>query len=84
MNRPVLLGDRVRVSPSYHWAQGVTGVVIGGVSGDAMKYQRVVRSNDGLLTYYFVAFDVPQIDAEGDGPYIGGEIDARYVELLSA
>ena len=84
MTRPILIGDRVRVSPSYHWARGVTGEVIGGISGNSMKFQRVIRSHDGPRTYYFIAFDEPQIDAEGDGPYIGAEIDSRYLELLSA
>lgn len=84
MSRTPLLGDRVRVSPMYPWAKGVTATVIGGLQGDSMKYCRKVYTNDGLRTFYFVAFDQPQVDEEGDGPYIGAEIESSYIELLSA
>jgi hypothetical protein len=57
---------------------------MGGVQGDAMKFHRVVPCGDGPRTYYFVVFDEPQVDERGDGPYIGAEIDSRYVELLAA
>ena len=43
---------------------------------------RHVNSLKGLLTFYWVVFDQPQIDADGDGPYGGAEIDSAY--LVSA
>jgi hypothetical protein len=33
---------------------------------------------------YWVAFDEPQLDADGDGPYFRSQVLARYVEPLSA
>ncbi len=83
MQRQPLLGDRVRITPECPWAQGATGQVIGGIAGDRMRYRRTVLASDGQRVYYFVAFDRPQIDASGEGPYIGGEIESRYLELLS-
>jgi hypothetical protein len=82
MNRAPLLGDRIRVSPQYPWAKGVTATVIGGLQGDSMKYRRVVYTSDGMRIFYFVAFDQPQVDDEGEGPYIGAEIESHYIELL--
>ncbi|MFB3813183.1 MAG: hypothetical protein ACE14L_03655 [Terriglobales bacterium] len=61
----------------------MTGQVIGGIAGDRMRFRRTVRTNDGHRVYYFVAFDYPQTDATGDGPFIGAEIESRYLELLS-
>jgi hypothetical protein len=80
--REPLLGDRVRIVPACPWAKGATGQVIGGIAGDCMRFRRTVRNSDGLRTFYLVAFDQPQLDAEGDGPYIGAEIESRYIELV--
>jgi hypothetical protein len=82
MNRDPLLGDRVRVLPQSPWAKGVTATVIGGLQGDRMKFRRIVSGDDGLRTFYFLAFDQPQVDERGDGPYIGAEIESRFIELL--
>ncbi len=84
MNRDPLLGDRVRVIPQCPWAKGVTATVIGGLQGDSMKFRRIVAHGDGARIYYFVAFDEPQVDETGAGPFIGAEIESRYLELLSA
>lgn len=32
---------------------------------------------------YFVAFDQPQVDSDGDGPYRKAQIWGRYLERLS-
>ena len=79
-------GDRVRVGKNYHWAKGATGTVQlppTAVSGLAEGWRGAVRSVQGadrVLTFYWVAFDAPQRDADGDGPYAGGEIQAEYLE----
>ncbi len=80
--REPLLGDRVRISPQSPWARGVTGQVIGGIAGDCLRFRRTVAASDGPRIFYFVAFDEPQIDDNGGGPFIGAEIEARYIELL--
>jgi hypothetical protein len=82
MNRDPLLGDRVRVSPTCPWAKGVTATVMGGLLGDIMKFRRIVASSERPLVFYFLAFDQPQMDASGDGPFIGAEIESRFVQLL--
>jgi hypothetical protein len=84
MNRDPLLGDRVRISPMCPWAKGATATVMGGVQGDAMKFRRIVASSERPLVYYFLAFDQPQLDAKGDGPFIGAEIESRFIELLDS
>jgi hypothetical protein len=84
MKRDPLLGDRVRVLPHCPWAKGVTATIIGGLQGDSMKFRRIVAASDGTRVYYFLAFDEPQLDEIGDGPYIGAEIESQYIELLAA
>lgn len=32
--------------------------------------------------FYWIIFDEPQEDADGDGPYVAGEVLEKYVELL--
>ncbi|HEY8223627.1 MAG TPA: hypothetical protein VIG25_00025 [Pyrinomonadaceae bacterium] len=36
---------------------------------------------EGPLRFYWVEFDEPQRDAEGDGPYFGAEIDSTFLSL---
>src|SRR5262249_1126805 len=77
-------GDRVRISKDYHSAQGPLGsiphhfytVAKGLMPRD--HFFRKVKSLQGMLTFYWVKFDEPQRDAEGD-LYSGGEIDDRYL-----
>jgi hypothetical protein len=77
-------GDRVRISKDYHWAQGSRGTIshhFYTVAKDLMPRDqcfRKVKSLQGMLTFYWVKFDEPQRDAEGD-LYSGGEIDDRYL-----
>lgn len=79
-------GDRVRVSATYHWARGATGTVrlppppVAGQAGDWRGQVRRVQGAKGVLTFYWVQFDEAQRDADGDGPYRGGEIDGAYLE----
>lgn len=41
------------------------------------------KSLQGLLTFFWVDFDEPQIDADGDGPYFAGAIDSRFLISVS-
>jgi hypothetical protein len=80
-------GDRVQVSPSHHWAQGVYGTIseppaaVVRLSEGWHGVYRVVQTTTGVNPYYWVTFDEPQRDAEGDGPYEGGEIPADALSL---
>jgi len=73
--------DRVRVSDDFFWACGATGTIakppdaITAISG--MWDGELTRQEHSALrtnTVYWVWFDEPQYDADGDGPYRGGSI----------
>ncbi len=40
---------------------------------------RVVNGVNGPIEFLWVAFDEPQVDEEGDGPFLCGEIKADMV-----
>jgi hypothetical protein len=42
--------------------------------------RRVVDTARGPLRFYWEKFDVPQVDADRDGPYQEAESDARALE----
>ena len=76
-----LAGDRIRVAEDFFWAKGATGTIstpppevtaISGVWDGGLTRQEV--SALGTNTVYWVWFDEPQHDADGDGPYRGGQI----------
>jgi hypothetical protein len=66
--------------------RGATGVIASSMNlvtamrPDRNGSRRAVLSVHGTITFYWVDFDKPPLDADGDGPYSGGEIDARYRE----
>jgi len=84
-------GDRVRVAGDFFWAKGATGTVsappdavttISGPWEEGLTRREV--SALGTHTVYWVWFDDPQHDADGDGPYRGGQIWESALTLLSA
>lgn len=83
-------GDRVRVSDSFFWAQGSKGTVspppdaVIALSGPwDPNLTRIEHSALGANTVYWVWFDEPQYDADGDGPYRGGQIWETALTLLT-
>jgi hypothetical protein len=82
-------GDRVQVDSSYHWARGARGTVrlppapVAGLAGDWTGHIRRVKAVKGTLTFHWIEFDEPQRDAEGDGPYGGGEIDEAHLVAVA-
>jgi len=82
------VGDRGQVSDSHHWAQGATGAIVvppEPVRELATGWQGPRRSVDGRnksFTFYWVEFDEPQIDQDGDGPYNAREIDQDYLRSI--
>lgn len=76
-------GDRVRVAENYHWAQQAAATVQLHPDPKAVGCSRQVNSLEGMLTFYWVYFDEPQTDAEGESGYIEAEIDQRYLEKQS-
>jgi hypothetical protein len=83
------VGDRVIVSSDFFWAKDATGTVsnpppeVTAISGQwqgGLTRQEV--SVLGTNTVYWVWFDEPQVDADGDGPYKGGQIWETALTLL--
>jgi hypothetical protein len=81
--------DRIRISDDFFWAKGATGTIshppsevtsISGSWDDNLTRQE--RSALGQATVYWVWFDEPQLDAEGDGPYQAGSIDESAMTLI--
>ncbi len=81
------VGDRARVSPAYHWAQGAAVTIarpVQEVSPSELpeafgEESRLVPGRARVHRFYWVVFDEPQWDAEGDGPYQEAEIDSDYL-----
>ena len=82
--------DRVRVADDFFWAKGATGTItepppeVVSISGlwDG-NLTRQEHSALGVNTVYWVWFDTPQFDADGDGPYRGGQIWESAMKLIS-
>lgn len=83
-------GDRVRVSDDFFWAKGAKGTISpppdavttlsGAWDGDLTRQE---TSALGTHTVYWVWFDEPQFDADGDGPYSGGQVWEGALTLLT-
>src|ERR1700757_2204102 len=82
------VGNRVLISPDFFWAKGATGTIsepppeVTFVSGPwDQGLTRTEHSALGEATVYWVWFDEPQRDADGDGPYRGGSIHENALTL---
>lgn len=70
------------ISNDFFWAQGAVGVIakappeVTGLSGpwDNDGLTRQEQSSLGEHAVYWVWFNEPQTDADGDGPYRSGAI----------
>ena len=81
MEHSFAAGDRVQVSDDFFWAKGAAGTIsfppdeVTSISG---KWERGLTREEksalGTNTVYWVWFDEPQCDADGDGPFRGGSI----------
>jgi len=82
-------GDHIQIVDEFFWANGATGVIstppceITAISGpwDGGLTQQE-ESALGTNTVYWVWFDEPQYDADGDGPYKGGQIWETALSLV--
>jgi hypothetical protein len=85
MENSFSVGSRIKISDNYHWAKNATGIIIQPPNvivemSDGWKGNvREVKSLKGILLFYWVKFDEPQIDADGDGPYQEAEIDSNFI-----
>jgi hypothetical protein len=78
--------DRVLVSEHFFWAKGAIGTItrppaevlsISGPWNDELTRLETSALGDNVV--YWVSFDEPQRDADGDGPYRGGCIWASQL-----
>jgi hypothetical protein len=83
------IGDRILISQDFFWAKGALGTIstpppeittISGPWKDGLTRQE--HSALGQVTVYWVWFDEPQLDADGDGPYSGGSIHENAMTLI--
>ena len=84
------IGDRVFISPDFFWAKGATGTIsapppqVTALSGPwDGGLTRKEHSALGEATVYWVWFDEPQRDADGDGPFRGGCIHESAMALIA-
>ena len=54
---------------------------LGGNPGRSEMF-REVATRDGVRRSYWVLFDEPQYDPDGDGPYIAAEVLDKYLESV--
>lgn len=85
------VGDRVRVSAEFFWAKGANGTIseppdaVTAISGPwDGNLTREETSALGSHKVYWVWFDEPQFDADGGGPYSGGQIWETALTILNA
>ena len=82
-------GDRVRVrrDPEHGpgpWPAEPAGVVArhpGSHEGDPWV---LTKTMSGHRRTYWIVFDDPQSDVDGDGPYVESEVLDKYLVLISA
>lgn len=82
-------GNRVRISEDFFWAKNTVGTIseppeaVVAISGRwDENLTREESSALGLHTVYWVWFGEPQFDADGDGPYSGGQIWESAIAVL--
>jgi hypothetical protein len=83
------IGDHIQVAEEFFWAIGTTGIIsalpseVTEISGARCGgLTQVEESALGTNIVYWVWFDEPQYDADGDGPYRGGQIWETALSLL--
>jgi hypothetical protein len=89
MSAKFVEGDRIVVSQEFFWAKAATGTIrkppseVIQIGGAWNGLTRTEKSALGEHTVYWVEFDEPQRDADGDGPYRAGCIHENSLSLLS-
>ena len=82
------INDKVQIAENYHWAKNATGTILNPpnyileISEEWDGISRKIKTPKGKLVFYWVIFDEPQFDSDGDGPYAEAEIDSQYLKLI--
>lgn len=83
------LGTRVQVTNSPFWPGDPAGRLAAApapvvdLGGGWQGHFRWVPERSGLRRYYWVHFDTPQIDSDGDGPYSAGEVEEYALFVIA-
>jgi hypothetical protein len=82
MLEPLPIGTRVRVRRDRDhgpgpWPDEPLGTISESIDGTNFSLAQTVGSP---TVQYWVVFDEPQRDADGDGPYAASEVLATYIE----
>ncbi|MEW8508153.1 MAG: hypothetical protein AB2598_15760 [Candidatus Thiodiazotropha sp.] len=87
----IKIGDRVFIEGHWNFPNTCTGTVSKPpksankhMPGQGLKAgaKRVVKGKKGRIVFYWIKFDNPQLDSDGDGPYSAGEIEAEFIKLI--
>jgi len=73
------VGDAVRVVPGSNWKPGAQGVVSSWPT-DEGTIVREIRQSGAITRYLWILFEEEQEDADGDGPYIAGQVSEEHLE----
>lgn len=85
------IGDKVHIKGHWNFPSDCNGIVceppefavqLVASSEPWDGFTRIVQSRKGPIEFYWIKFDVPQIDGDGDGPYPEGEVEAEYISLM--
>jgi hypothetical protein len=80
---PLPIGARVRVRRDRVHGPGPWPDEPLGTNGEPLDAARtLVQTVNGPMANYWVVFDEPQIDPDGDGPYVASEVLGLYIEPL--
>ena len=75
-------GTRVRVVQDDRWSGPWAHVFTGTVSDMAAPEAVSHRAAQAEELSYWIEFDTPQMDSNGDGPYRKAQIWGRYLEPI--
>jgi len=85
------LGDRISVKGHWNFPNDCKGFIfeppedVVELALDQEPWEgihRIVKGENGSIEFFWVRFDDPQIDGDGDGPYPEGEVDAKFIALI--
>jgi hypothetical protein len=83
-------GTTVQVTTDHSWAPGATGIVALPPRGVAQLVSewtdtaRVFSTLKWTHTTYWIIFKEPHRDADGDGPFVAAEINAKSLTPVAA
>lgn len=87
-DKPFDLNDRIRISAALSWASGELGTIsrppkqlVEVFPEWEEDYFRTLKTTKGDFRFYWVRFDKPLFDADGDGPIEQSEVNETYLEM---